>query len=173
MRDRTYRRLWSSLLLSSFGGQLTLLALPLSILAAVIGLFYTGDTINAMTLGGLALAVLLIVGNTIRLSIINRRTEIEINKLFGATNAFIQRPFLYSGLLYGVAGSLLAWLLLLASTAVMTGPVRDLAALYDSGFMLESLSATEILVLVATGGGLGLLGSWIAVARHLRAAEPV
>ena len=120
----------------------------------------------------LSLAVLLIIGNTIRLSIINRRTEIEINKLFGATNAFIQRPFLYSGLLYGVAGSLLAWLLLVASTAILSGPVQDLAALYRSGFELEGLDPAEFGVLIGAGGGLGLLGSWLAVARHLRETEP-
>ena len=58
----------------------------------------------------LAIAVLLIIGNTIRLSIHNRRSEIEITKLFGGTDSFIQRPFLYSGLWYGVFGGIIAWL---------------------------------------------------------------
>jgi cell division transport system permease protein len=120
----------------------------------------------------LSVAVLLIVGNTIRLSIINKRTEIEINKLFGATNAFIQRPFLYSGLIYGVCGSLLSWALLFIASMTMQDPVNQLASLYNSDFRLQSLNVRELLVLFAAGGGLGLLGSWIAVGRHLREMEP-
>ncbi|MEX2353545.1 MAG: permease-like cell division protein FtsX, partial [Gammaproteobacteria bacterium] len=120
----------------------------------------------------LSLAVLLIIGNTIRLSITNKRTEIEINKLFGATNAFIQRPFLYSGFIFGVAGSLIAWVLLLISTSIMAGPVNQLASLYNSDFTLQGLNPGEFCILLATGGGLGLLGSWIAVGRHIRATEP-
>ena len=46
---------------------------------------------------GLAIAVLLIIGNTIRLAVLNRRDEIEITKLIGGTNAFIRRPFLIDG----------------------------------------------------------------------------
>jgi len=121
----------------------------------------------------LSLAVLLIIGNTIRLSIINKRTEIEINKLFGATNAFIQRPFLYTGFIFGVAGSVIAWLLLLIATVILQGPVQQLAILYNSGFTLQGLSFREFCILTAAGGGLGLLGSWIAVDRHTRATEPV
>jgi cell division transport system permease protein len=121
----------------------------------------------------LSIAVLLIIGNTIRLSIINKRTEIEINKLFGATNSFIQRPFLYSGFIYGIAGSLFAWGLLLISLSVMTGPINQLASLYNSDFQLQGLNLKEVCVLIASGGGLGLLGSWIAVGRHIRAVEPM
>ncbi len=121
----------------------------------------------------LSIAVLLIIGNTIRLSIINKRTEIAINKLFGATNAYIQRPFLYSGLIYGVAGSVLAWLLLIVTTAIMEDPVTQLAILYNSDFRLQGLNIKELGALVAIGGGLGLVGSWIAVGRHIRDTEPV
>jgi cell division transport system permease protein len=120
----------------------------------------------------LSLAVLLIIGNTIRLSILNKRTEIEINKLFGATNAFIQRPFLYTGLIFGITGSVIAWLLLLISTAILQGPVHQLALLYNSDFSLQGLSIGEFSILMGTGGGLGLLGSWVAVDRHIRATEP-
>jgi len=120
----------------------------------------------------LSVAVLLIIGNTIRLSIINKRHEIAINKLFGATNAFIQRPFLYSGLIYGVAGSTLAWMLLILSTAIMKDPVNQLATLYNSEFRLSGLSPLELVILIVIGGGLGLFGSWIAVGRHIRDTEP-
>lgn len=120
----------------------------------------------------LALAVLLIVGNTIRLAIYNRRTEIEVNKLFGATEAFIQRPYLYSGLFHGAGGSFLAWLLLSLSLLLLDAPVARLAGLYSSDFKLHSLSIIECLLLFLGGGVLGLLGSWVSVQRHLKAIEP-
>jgi cell division transport system permease protein len=120
----------------------------------------------------LSVAVLLIVGNTIRLSIINKRTEIEINKLFGATNAFIQRPFLYTGLIFGLCGSLISWFLLLISTLIMQEPINQLATLYNSDFSLQGLKFSEILILLISGGTLGLIGSWVAVGRHLKDMEP-
>lgn len=120
----------------------------------------------------LSVAVLLIIGNTIRLSIMNKRAEIEINKLFGATNAFIQRPFLYSGLLYGVAGGLIAWVLLTLGLLMIEGPVNQLAALYHSDFRLQGLNFREVCLLVLGGGLLGIIGSWIAVGRHIREVEP-
>ena len=120
----------------------------------------------------LAIAVLLIVGNTIRLAIYNRRSEIEVNKLFGATNAFIQRPFLYSGLFHGVGGSLMAWGLLSLSLALLDGPVVRLAKLYSSDFSLHGLSTSGLWLLLVCGAGLGLLGSWVSVQRHIKAIEP-
>ena len=134
-------------------------------LFALIGIFQRIIIILSVLLG---FAVLLITGNTIRLAIYNRRTEIEINKLFGATNAFIQRPFLYSGLVHGLFGGLMAWLLLLASIALLKGPVLNLAGLYASDFQLFSLSLIEAMALVGIGGLLGLMGSWLAVQRNLK-----
>jgi cell division transport system permease protein len=120
----------------------------------------------------LALAVLLVIGNTIRLEIQNRRAEIEITKLIGATDAFIRRPFLYSGLWFGLLGGAVAWLLVSLSMMMLNGPVERLAGLYHSGFDLSALHPLTILTLLAGSSLLGLAGSWIAVARHLRAIEP-
>ena len=120
----------------------------------------------------LAIAVLLIVGNTIRLAIYNRRTEIEVNKLFGATEAFIQRPFLYSGLFHGIGGGLIAWCLLSLSLLMLEAPVLRLAELYSSDFRLHGLSYTGFLLLILTGASLGLVGSWVSVQRHIKAIEP-
>ena len=119
----------------------------------------------------LAVAILLIVGNTIRLSINNRHTEIEINKLFGATDAFVQRPFLYSGLIHGVIGGLIAWLLVSAALLLLDQPIAHLATLYQSDFTLHGLGAREVLWLTAGAGSLGVAGSWLAVQRHLRQIE--
>ena len=121
---------------------------------------------------GLAIAVLVIVGNTIRLAIYNRRSEIEVNKLFGATDAFIQRPFLYSGLFHGLGGGLVAWAMLSLSLFLMDAPVSRLADLYASQFRLQGLGLVESLALLGIGATLGLGGSWIAVKRHIRDIEP-
>ena len=122
--------------------------------------------------GLLAMAVVLVVGNTIRLDIENRRDEIVITKLIGATDAFVRRPFLYSGLLYGLGGGVLAWLLVESGRWLLSTPARDLSALYGGGFRIEGLGLEGGLLLAGSGAGLGLLGSWVAVARHLAAIEP-
>jgi len=116
--------------------------------------------------------VLLIVGNTIRMAIYNHRSEIEITKLFGATNHFIQRPFLYAGFWYGLSGGIASWLLLTLALQFLKQPVSRLAELYASEFSLANLSLTETLVMLACGIFLGLFGSWISVQRHLRTIEP-
>ncbi|MDT8386052.1 MAG: permease-like cell division protein FtsX [Thiogranum sp.] len=120
----------------------------------------------------LGLAVLLVIGNTIRLEIQNRREEIEITKLIGATDAFIRRPFLYSGIWYGLGGALLAVVLLEVAFLQLQGPVRQLSGLYASSFALEALSFAEIGVLLSGGILLGLAGAWLAVGRHLADIEP-
>ncbi len=120
----------------------------------------------------LALAVLLVIGNTIRLEIQNRREEIVVTKLIGATNAFVRRPFLYSGVWYGIIGAGIAWLLVEAGLFLLNGPVTRLAGLYQSDFSLETLPLRLLGLLGAGGLLLGLLGSWLAVGKHLRAIEP-
>jgi cell division transport system permease protein len=120
----------------------------------------------------LGLAVLLVVGNTIRLEIQHRHAEIEISKLIGATDAFIRRPFLYTGIWYGLFGGSLAWLLVSLSIGLLSGPVAALAGLYQSTFQLTPLDAGGALLLLSGSAGLGLGGSWLAVARHLNKIEP-
>jgi cell division transport system permease protein len=120
----------------------------------------------------LGLAVLLVIGNTIRLDIQNRREEIEVSKLIGASNAFIRRPFLYTGLWYGLGGGLLAWLLTSVSLELLDTPLHQLTTLYSSTFHLAGLNTYNILCLIGFSCLLGLAGSWLAVGRHLSAIEP-
>jgi cell division transport system permease protein len=120
----------------------------------------------------LALAVLLVVGKTIRLEIQNRREEIVVTKLIGATNGFIRRPFLYSGIWYGIFGATIAWLMVEAGFFILADPVQRLAGLYQSDFSLETLPVLLLFVLLGGGILLGLLGSWLAVGRHLDDIEP-
>ena len=120
----------------------------------------------------LALAVLLVVGNTIRLAIENRRDEIVVIKLIGGTDAFIRRPFLYTGFWYGLFGALIAFILISLALFLLNDPIERLAKLYYSDVLLSSLDASSSLVLFASGILLGLAGSWLAVGRHLRDIEP-
>ena len=120
----------------------------------------------------LAAGVLAVVGNTIRLEINGRRAEIEVTKLVGASNAFVRRPFLYSGLWQGFGGGLLAAGLVSAALAALGPYVARLAEAYGSDFALRGLSLEEWPVLVGGGALLGFLGAWLAAAYHLRRIEP-
>ena len=120
----------------------------------------------------LATAVLLVVGNTIRLNIENRREEIVVIKLVGGTDAFVRRPFLYTGLWYGLGGGILAWILVFFWILWLSGPVEELARLYFMEFDLEGLGLEATLTLLFGGMALGWVGAWLAVRRHLSAIEP-
>jgi len=120
----------------------------------------------------LALAVLLVVGNTIKLAIQNRREEIVVMKLIGGTDSFIRRPFLYSGFWYGLFGSIIAFLMIQISLFTISGPVETLTGLYQHNFSLMGLNMSASLILILSGIFLGLGGSWLAVGRHLRDIEP-
>lgn len=120
----------------------------------------------------LAISVLLIVGNTIRLDIQNRKEEILVIKLVGATNAFIRRPFLYTGVWYGLAGGLIAFLLISSSLTFLATPIGNLSALYNSNFEVKGLGFQGFIVLTFISTSLGLIGSWISVSRHIKNIEP-
>ena len=119
-----------------------------------------------------AIAVLLIIGNTIRLDIQNRYQEIIVTKLIGATDAFIRRPFLYGGVWYGLFGGMLSWLIVEIGYLAISGPLARLNLLYQSQLELITFSLHDFIILLTSSTVLGLAGSWIAVARHLRRIEP-
>ena len=125
--------------------------------------------IAALVLGA---GVFAVIGNTIRLEILNRRQEIEVTKLVGGSNGFVRRPFLYTGVLYGLAGALLAWLIVGSAVAVLSEPVAELAQLYGSRFMLAGLTASEVSMLFSSGALLGWIGAWVSAERHLTRIEP-
>jgi cell division transport system permease protein len=120
----------------------------------------------------LGAAIVVIIGNTIRLEIQNRRDEIEVTKLIGASNSFVRRPFLWSGFWFGILGALLAIALVQYGFALLRPEVDRLASLYQSGISVLTLSLNEAAGLIVIGTGLGLVGSWLAAARHMRAIEP-
>jgi cell division transport system permease protein len=125
--------------------------------------------IAAILLGA---GVLAVIGNTIRLEILNRRAEIEVTKLVGGSNAFVRRPFLYTGMLYGLGGAVFAWAIVETAVIVLSQPIATLAQLYGSHYALQGPSLEDIGVLLGAGVVLGWLGAWISAARHLRTIEP-
>ena len=120
----------------------------------------------------LGVGIVLIVSNTIRLDILNRRAEIEVMKLVGASDGFTRRPFLYSGIWYGLGGGLLALVMVAIASIVLARPVAQLAFLYGSDFRLEGLKLVLGVGVLSLAVALSWLGSWLAATRHIRAIEP-
>jgi cell division transport system permease protein len=138
-------------------------------LQSILSLLRDGTLVLGMML---ALGVMLVIGNTIRLEIENRRDEILIMDLVGATGAFIRRPFLYSGAWYGLLGGILAWAMVAAAVALLQAPVSRVAALYETELILTGLGPRESLALLALGALLGVIGSHVTAGRHLRRLRP-
>jgi cell division transport system permease protein len=120
----------------------------------------------------LVAALLLVIGNTIRLHIENRRTEIEVIKLVGGTDSYVRRPFLYMGALYGLGAGVLSWGVLAFGLNWLNESVVRLAGLYGSNFALAGVPSADGLSLLLGAVLLGYIGAWIAVARHLRELAP-
>ncbi|MDD5228547.1 MAG: permease-like cell division protein FtsX [Methylococcales bacterium] len=116
----------------------------------------------------LSLAVLFITGNTIRLELHNRKDEIVIAKLVGATNSFVQRPFLYSGFWIGFFSGISAWFIVTIMMLILKQPVEKLSMLYHSSFHLLFMGFFETLALIFISSALGIVGSWVVVQLQLK-----
>ena len=122
-----------------------------------------------MVVAVLGLGVLAVIGNTIRLEIQQRRPEIEVTKLVGGSNAFVRRPFLYTGLFYGLGGALLAALIVFGGMAYLDQAVGELSAQYGSQFRMAGLGGQGLgNPRSGVGAALGWLGALISTGRHLR-----
>ncbi|AIW15348.1 permease-like cell division protein FtsX [Vibrio tubiashii] len=126
-------------------------------------------TLSVLMLG----SVFLIVGNTLRFNVLANKEEIQTMKLIGATNSYILRPYLYSGMWFGLLGAITAWVLTAVITVLLNSSVEKLALLYDSHFRLVGLSWDESLLLVMLGTFLGCLAAKVSAQRHLKEIEPV
>ena len=132
-------------------------------LQAIVGL---GRYLAGIVALMLALGMMIVIGNTIRLEIERQRDEIEVLQLFGGTRAFIRRPFLWTGLFYGFTGGALALLITGAEIRLLEAPVMELASSYGSQFQLVSLSILGMLGVVVASSLLGIVGAWLAVGRY-------
>ena len=120
----------------------------------------------------LGIGVLLVIGNTIRLAIESRRNEIIVVKLMRGTNAYVRRPFLYTGLLFGFFGAFVAALMLVGLGFWLEESVSELASLYQSQFRLTGLGFSGFLTLLVIGGVVGLEGAWVSVRQHMYDIKP-
>jgi cell division transport system permease protein len=118
------------------------------------------------------LAVLLIIGNTIRLELQDRREEVLITQLVGATHAFVRRPFLYAGFWLGFLASIAAWFIVTIFMLFLRQPVQVLSAQYASQFNLVFLDYAETFALIGIASLLGVLGAWWVLGSQLRALKP-
>ena len=136
---------------------------------AILDIVRKAIAIGAALLG---IAIVVIIGNTIRLDIENRREEIEVTKLIGASNAFVRRPFLWTGFWYGLLGGTSALLLVQYGLYLLREPVTRLAGLYQGNISVATLGVSESLTIIGAAIFLGLFASWVTAARHMRRIEP-
>ncbi|MCK5829493.1 MAG: permease-like cell division protein FtsX [Methylococcales bacterium] len=120
----------------------------------------------------LSVAVIFITGNTIRLELQNRRDEVLIEKLVGATHSFIQRPFLYTGFWLGFISGIMAWLLVTAMALILQNPIERLSLLYKGSFEMSFLSFFDTAILLFIASFLGILGAWGVLGYQIAQIKP-
>jgi len=137
-------------------------------LQRLAGLLALGDAFVTVLTVLFSLAVVVVVANTIRLDVANRAHEIEVLHLVGASNGFVRQPFLYLGFWYGLLGALLALILLSLCMVYLTDPLERLLEAYGNAFEVSGLGGRGGLLVLLSGGVLGLLGAGVSVQRYLR-----
>jgi cell division transport system permease protein len=130
-----------------------------------------GKQIILLVAGLLAIALLVIISNTVRMQIITQKDEIIVSKLMGATNGFIRMPFLYAGMLYGLIGGLLAALMLTIMVWLFNQSIAQLAELYHSNFNLPIFDGSLFSKIILFAISIGWLGSYLAVTRAIAAIK--
>jgi len=138
-------------------------------LAALTGLV---GQVAAMIGVLMIIAVFLVIGNSVRLSIFARRDTINVQKLIGATDGFILRPFLYGGALLGFSGALLSLLLSQMMVFRLESVVTQVASVFGTSFVLHGLAWDESLLLLLIAAMIGWIAAWLATVQHLRRFTP-
>jgi cell division transport system permease protein len=141
-------------------------------LQRLAGLIKVADRGIWILAGLLIVAVALIIGNTIRLMIQNRQDEIELIDIMGATRSFVRRPFLYLGVLFGLAGGLLSCILVSVGLLGLKQPVAELANLYNSAFLLSSMNLKQIAVVLLFSTAAGWISAYVVVTHYLISKLP-
>jgi cell division transport system permease protein len=109
----------------------------------------------------------LIISNTVRLATFDRREEITIMKIVGATNGFIRWPFIFEGCILGAAGGIIAFFaekLLYNEMVVKIGELTSLFQMLDFSVMAKSL----LLIYIAFGFAVGTFGSSLTISKYLK-----
>ena len=138
-------------------------------LQAILSLFERFAIALGVILG---LTVILVISNTVRLSIESRRDEIRVVSMVGGTRGFIAMPFVYMGIWYGIIGALLAHVIVFSLLAVLRREAMAIAELYNSDMVLSGLGFEVSGVLLSCGIVLGAVGALGSCYRHFQALEP-
>ncbi|MEN3290811.1 MAG: cell division transport system permease protein [Burkholderiales bacterium] len=133
-------------------------------LAALMQVLRLALLFLASTLGVVVVAV---VFNTIRLQVMTQREEIEVCRMFGATDTYIYRPFYYTGALLGLVAGAIALAMVAFALQPLNSAIAEFARLYASEFRLAPLGGVDTLTLLALSAGLGFIGALLSVKRHL------
>jgi cell division transport system permease protein len=136
------------------------------------GILHFGERVVAVVAALLALATLLVIGNTVRMDIQARSAEISVMQMIGASNGFVRRPFLYAGLWYGLLGAAFALLIVVAVELALAEPIGRLVDSYAHRFALHGIGLDAVVAVVGASALLGWCGAWIVTARHLAAGRP-
>ncbi len=126
-----------------------------------------GKKLISMIAGLLAIVLLVIIGNTVRMQILTQKDEIEVSSLIGATRSFIRMPFLYAGALYGLLGGLMAVMMLIGIIQAFNLSISQIAHLYSNDFSLSLFNGQLFLAVILAAVSIGWVGSYIAVSRAI------
>lgn len=119
----------------------------------------------------LAIVLLVIIGNTVRMQILSQKDEIQVSYLIGATSSFIRIPFLYAGVLYGLLGGLLSVLMITGIIQTFNHSIMEISNLYSSDFSVSTLNINLYLTIVGLAVTIGWTGSYFAVTRAISAIK--
>jgi len=131
-----------------------------------------GAAAVALLAGLLAVGMIAVTFNTVRLQIVTHQAEIEVSRLVGATTSYIRRPFVWQGAVIGFAGGVMAFGLVAGSVYVVDGEVARLAATYGSDFRLSLPPVGDLAACLIFAGALGWVGAYLSVSRHLYDIQP-
>ena len=116
----------------------------------------------------LIIVLLVVIGNTIRLQTLTYKDEIEVSKLIGATNAFIQRPFMYTGILYGLGGGIITISILKLSVLGLNATLIKLASIFGTNIIFQDLPLRFYLYIVILAMLIGLISSYISARNSIQ-----
>ena len=116
----------------------------------------------------MAVAVFLVIGNSIRADVYSNQANIEVMKLLGATDQFILRPFLYTGMIYAALGGFFACIFSSLTIGYFTGAVKYVTDIFAVSFNLNGLGLVEFLFLLVVCIIMGYIGAWLSSTRYIR-----
>ena len=128
--------------------------------------------IGLIFLGIILITILIVViGNTIRLQTLTHKDEIEVSKLIGATDSFIKRPFIYSGLIYGLGGGIITISALKITIEMFNKAAINLEAMLGGTFILNNLLWQQNLIILLIAMLIGCFASFFAAQQSIKKFE--